>query len=123
VVETLFKINGKINCAFNNDYECDRVNNTKDNCPNAYNPSQKNTDKDKLGDVCDNDIDGDGIKNPIGIVDDEGNVDIAKRTKDMDNCLFVINTGQIDNNQNSIGDICENISDQMGIYITIDKIT
>ena len=123
VVETLFKINGKVSCAFNNDYECDGVNNAKDNCSNTFNPSQKDADKDKLGDVCDNDIDGDGIKNPIGIVDDEGNVDIAKRTKDIDNCLFMTNTGQIDSNQNNIGDICENINDQIGIYITIDKIS
>ncbi len=122
VLETLFKINGKVNCAFNNDYDCDSVKNTKDNCPNVYNPNQKDTDKDGIGDVCDDDIDGDGIKNPVGIVDDEGNVDIAKRTKDMDNCLFVVNTGQDDTDKDRIGDACENMTDQIGIYISIDQI-
>jgi len=122
VVETLFKLNGKVNCAFNNDYDCDGIDNAKDSCPNTYNPSQKDTDKDTIGDVCDDDIDGDRVKNPIGIVDEEGKIDIAKRTKEMDNCLFIINTGQQDINHNGIGDLCENINNQIGLYITIDKL-
>ena len=122
VIETLFKLNGKVNCAFNNDYDCDGRTNAKDSCPNTYNPTQKDTDKDTIGDVCDNDIDGDGIKNPIGIVDEQGKIDIAKRTTNTDNCLFVINTGQLDNNQNSIGDACENITNQIGLYISLDKL-
>jgi len=40
----------------------------------------------------------------------------------MDNCLFIVNTGQDDINKNNIGDICENIGDQIGVYINIDKI-
>lgn len=122
VLETLFKLNGKVNCAFNNDYDCDGINNTKDSCPNAYNPTQKDTDKDGIGDLCDNDIDGDGSKNPIGIVDEEWKIDVSKRAKNMDNCLFIINTGQQDSNQNNIGEACENIGNQIGLYITIDKI-
>ncbi|MEI6673023.1 MAG: thrombospondin type 3 repeat-containing protein [bacterium] len=122
VLETLFKLNGKISCTFNNDYDCDGITNKKDSCPNRYNPSQKDTDGDTIGDVCDNDIDNDTIKNPVGIVDEEGKIDIAKRTKNMDNCLFIVNTGQQDSNQNSIGDMCDAINNQMGIYISIDKI-
>ena len=122
VLETLFKLNGKVDCAFNNDYDCDGRTNAKDNCPNAYNPQQKDTDKDSIGDVCDDDIDGDGAKNPIGIVDDNGQIDVAKRTKETDNCLFTINTGQADTDQNSIGDACEKASNHAGIYIVIDKI-
>jgi len=122
VIETLFKLNGKVNCAFNNDYDCDGLDNTKDSCPNAYNPTQRDTDKDGIGDVCDDDIDGDGAKNPIGIVDDEGKIDISKWTKDTDNCLFIVNSSQQDNNQNSMGDTCENIGSQIGIYISIDKL-
>ena len=121
-METLFKLNGKVNCAFNNDYDCDGLDNAHDSCPNTYNPSQRDIDKDGIEDVCDDDIDNDTIKNPIGIVDEEGKIDIAKRTKNMDNCLFVVNTGQEDTNGNSVGDTCENKADQLGIYITIDKL-
>jgi len=123
VLETLFKLNGKVSCAFNNDYDCDSLDNAKDSCPNAYNPSQKDTDKDGIWDVCDDDIDNDTIKNPIGIVDDEGKIDISKWTTTMDNCLFVVNTNQEDNNKNSIGDACEISNGQIGLYINIDKIT
>jgi len=122
VLDTLFKLNGKVNCMFNNDYDCDGLDNAKDNCPTTYNPSQKDTDNDGIGDVCDDDIDGDTIKNPIGIVDEEGKIDISKWTKDMDNCLFVVNTGQEDTNQNSIGDVCETMGNQIGIYISMDKL-
>ena len=122
VLDTLFKLNGKIDCGFNNDYDCDGIENAKDNCPNTYNPTQKDTDNDKIGDVCDADIDGDGIKNPIGIVDEEGKIDISKRTNNTDNCLFTVNTGQQDSNQNSIGDICDNTSNQIWIYISIDQL-
>jgi len=123
VIETLYKVYGKINCTFDNDYDCDGIENTKDSCPNAYNPRQIDTDKDGIGDVCDDDIDGDGIKNPIGIVDDEGNIDISKRTKETDNCLFIVNTNQIDSNQNGIWDACEeNQTQPIGIYIHIKNI-
>jgi len=76
VIDILNKINGKIQCAFNDDYDCDGISNSQDNCPNAYNPHQKDTDHDGTGDVCSSDIDGDGIKNPIGIVDDNGRINI-----------------------------------------------
>lgn len=122
VLETLFKLNGKVNCAFNNDYDCDGLDNAEDSCSNMYNPSQKDFDHDGVGDVCDNDIDNDGIKNPIGIVDEEWKIDISKWDKNMDNCLFAINTNQGDSNQNDIGDTCENIGGQIGIYIDMDAL-
>lgn len=122
VLETLFKINGKIDCSFNNDYDCDGLDNANDSCPNAYNPKQKDTDKDKIGDVCDDDIDGDGVKNPIGIVDDEEKINIALRTQWIDNCLFIQNTDQKDENNNKIGDLCENVWEYLGIYISLDTL-
>lgn len=36
-----------------------------DNCPNVYNPDQANLDYDSLGDVCDPDMDGDGVDDAI----------------------------------------------------------
>jgi hypothetical protein len=111
-----------VNCAFNNDYDCDGIDNAKDSCPNAYNPTQRDLDKDGIGDVCDDDIDGDGAKNPIGIVDEEGKIVIEKWTKNMDNCLFVVNTGQEDANQDNFGDTCENTGNLIGLYINIDKL-
>jgi len=72
------------NCSFDLDYDCDGVPNHRDNCPYHYNPQQRDTDGDGKGDVCDDDIDGDGQKNPIGIVDDHGNVVIGKRDPNLD---------------------------------------
>lgn len=122
VLQTLFHLNDKVNCAFNNDYDCDSIENTKDKCPNTYNPHQRDTDNDNIGDVCDDDIDGDDIKNPIGIVDDQGKIDISKRTKDIDNCLFIINTDQEDTNNDNIWNACQDIGNEIGIYITLDKL-
>lgn len=65
VLDTFYKLYGKVSCTFNNDYDCDKISNDADLCPNDYSPSQTDTDKDGIGDVCDDDIDGDGIKNPI----------------------------------------------------------
>gem|GEM_PF-1451704 len=45
------------------DSDKDSVDNRVDNCPVNYNPAQSNRDGDDRGDVCDKDIDGDGIDN------------------------------------------------------------
>ena len=100
----------KTECEFNNDYDCDGIPNHLDNCPFDYNPNQRDTDGDGVGDVCDDDIDGDGVKNPIGIVDDSGNIVISKRVDDMDNCPLVYNPNQSDSNGNGIGDACDVVS-------------
>lgn len=39
----------------------DGVPNSRDNCPYVANPDQVDTDGDGIGDVCDDDIDGDGV--------------------------------------------------------------
>lgn len=71
-----------IRCDLDTDYDCDDIPNYEDNCPHEYNPSQNDLDADGKGDICDQDIDGDGLKNPIGLVDDTGNINYAVLKKE-----------------------------------------
>ena len=48
---------------FDWDSDHDNVANDDDNCPDVSNPQQNDTDMDSIGDVCDDDIDGDGVDN------------------------------------------------------------
>jgi len=63
-LDIFYKLYTNIQCSFDNDYDCDSIINAEDNCPYEYNPSQKDTAQNGIGNVCDEDIDGDGIKNP-----------------------------------------------------------
>ena len=38
---------------------------SRDDCPDTYNPGQEDTDRDGIGDACDADLDGDGFRNPF----------------------------------------------------------
>ena len=79
------------------DNDGDGVNNVDDNCPNDKNPDQKNTDKDKQGDVCDTD-------------DDNDNVPDYK-----DNSQFVPNQDQKDTDGDGIGDVSDTDDDNDGV--------
>ena len=64
VLETLSRVKEKAACVFNADKDSDAIQDYADNCYLAANASQRDSDADGLGDVCDDDIDGDGIRNP-----------------------------------------------------------
>ena len=125
VLAILSNVYSKIQCNFNSDYDCDGIPNSQDNCPNDYNPNQRDTDKDGIGDVCSPDIDGDKVPNPKNIVDDNNRVNISALegwTGQLDNCLFIANPDQKDTNHNGIGDSCEQNDTPLGLSIAIPKL-
>ena len=87
-------------------------------CECIDNPNKNDTDNDGIPDVCDGDIDNDGILNPICVFDDSGLLDsglLNDKSKELeeetgeavDNCIFNENTDQADGDLNGIGNICE----------------
>ncbi len=55
-------------CASDSDNDC--IPDSIDNCPDDYNPNQKDLDNDSTGDVCDVDADGDGYEGDLGTGED-----------------------------------------------------
>ncbi|TWT42123.1 Alpha-agarase precursor [Phycisphaerae bacterium RAS1] len=77
------------------DADEDGVLDADDNCPEAANPNQADSDDDGAGDACDPDADFDGD----GFI----NAD--------DNCPTLANPGQEDADGNGVGDVCEPTAD------------
>ena len=93
------------------DADDDGVIDSIDNCPLTANPDQADLDGDGAGDVCDSDIDGDGVDNtddafpydPTETADGDGD----GIGDNGDNCPDTFNSGQEDADGDGVGDACE----------------
>jgi len=63
------------------DSDNDGIQDGKDNCENTFNPEQDDLDLDGIGDICDADMDGDGVLNSQEAIDN---------TDPKNNCSFLL---------------------------------
>ena len=70
-----------------------------DNCKYIYNPNQKDSDGDRIGDVCDN---CKYIYNPNQKDSDGDRIGDA-----CDNCKYIYNPNQKDSDGDGVGDACD----------------
>ena len=112
------------------DVDDDGVEDIVDNCKNTQNSDQSDYDSDSIGDVCDDDIDGDSITNSIpydGTGEDKCPFEYASISQDSDqdgcidnldqdgdgvldrtdNCIYVQNPNQANMDGDAQGDACD----------------
>ena len=112
------------------DVDDDGIEDIIDNCKNSPNPEQSDFDSDSIGDVCDDDIDGDSITNSVpydGTGDDKCPFEYASSSQDSDqdgcidnldqdgdgvldvndNCILVPNPNQANLDDDAQGDACD----------------
>lgn len=91
------------------DQDRDGLLNFEDNCPRAANLDQADLDGDGIGDVCDDDRDGDGVLNEHDSAPDDLNEwgDTDGINDAIDNCPTVNNPDQVDTDNDGHGDACD----------------
>ncbi|XP_035702545.1 cartilage oligomeric matrix protein isoform X2 [Folsomia candida] len=99
-----------------------------DNCPTVPNLDQEDTDRDGIGDLCDPDIDNDGVPNERDNCPKTPNSNQRDQDRDglgdeCDNCPRVPNPDQTDSDRDLVGDACDsNIDrDKDGIQDNVDN--
>lgn len=109
VFDVLSRLKMRMQCVDTDDQDGDGILDYEDNAYLTPNASQKDTDNDGIGDVIDDDLDNDTIKNPVGVVDDQGNIVYSsfKPWVVYDNCIFTHNRDQKDDQKDGIGNACE----------------
>ena len=100
------------------DDDADNVSDVVDNCLLVANQDQANFDGDSVGDLCDDDDDNDGVADTVDSFpfnaflanDPDGdNVDSGGALGVVqDNCPLVNNSDQVDTDNDSLGDDCDN---------------
>jgi len=101
-----------------NDGDCDGIDDEEDNCPEVYNPYQRDFNGDGIGEACQVDGDGDGVSNDH---DEDGiwfeNICTAGNAENCDdNCPTEDNENQEDSDGDGVGDHCEPDFDGDGIF-------
>ncbi len=84
------------------DADLDRIGDSCDDCPTEYDPLQRDSSGDGIGDACDPDSDGDGVPNAIDADDDNDGVSDA-----TDDCAFTADSSQSDQDHDGTGDACD----------------